>query len=226
MGYANNRTTGQTIASGGLAVYPGKGRDGRVSAGGATYDRGRSLRGGRRRPGAVRPGSGCRRSRRPGGRPARLRARRGGRRTREGQIRARSQPACRRSGSVAAGANRRPRRPSSCPGTPAIAASPPRLAEARYLPRTARARSALLSPPHEAFQKIAVRAADIEKASITRDCPKYRLALRPPADGAAVKARLLDGIVGGEVGVFEGMDLGEEFGWKKLGQREVATGPP
>ena len=41
-----------------------------------------------------------------------------------------------------------------------------------------------------------------------------------------MKARLLDGIVGGEVGVFEGMDLGEEFGWKKLGQREVATGPP
>ena len=36
MGYANNRTTGQTIASGGLAVYPGKGRDGRVSAGGPT----------------------------------------------------------------------------------------------------------------------------------------------------------------------------------------------
>ena len=37
MGYANNRTTRQTIASGGLAVYPGERRNRRVSAKGATH---------------------------------------------------------------------------------------------------------------------------------------------------------------------------------------------
>src|SRR5438093_11990831 len=106
-------------------------------------------------------------------------------------MRARSQLACTRNGSVELVASRKPRRPRSCPGTPATAASPQRLAEARYPPRTARARFGAPEPTARDIPKISVGAADVEEASIRLDSLKYRLALGPPADSALVEARLL-----------------------------------
>src|SRR2546426_1170165 len=115
MGYANNRTTGQTIASGGLAGYPGQGPE--------------------------------------------------------------------------------------WGGSPRGHAPPPRaLWRARGLtPARLALDRPFWAPRPGPSKKMPFRPPNTEKAPTPGAARKYRLAPPPPGERTAVKARLLDGIVGGEV---------------------------
>lgn len=63
--------------------------------------------------------------------------------------------------------------------------------------------AALLAPPDEAFEQVAVGAANVEQVTVGRDRIQDRLALGAPAGRSSVEAGLLDGIGAPEVRVLQ-----------------------